>query len=58
MDKMDIKVLGAGCSNCSKLERMVIDVLTGLNKKTNVAHVKDFLRNCILWSNANTSSGY
>ncbi|MDF9409693.1 thioredoxin family protein [Pelotomaculum isophthalicicum JI] len=38
---MDIKVLGAGCANCNKLEQMVIDVLRELNEEANVSHVKD-----------------
>ncbi len=39
---MDIKVLGAGCANCNKLEQMLVEVLTELNEKANVAHVRDF----------------
>ncbi|OPX87245.1 MAG: hypothetical protein A4E53_02562 [Pelotomaculum sp. PtaB.Bin104] len=39
---MEIKVLGAGCANCNKLEQMVIEVLDELNEKTSIAHVKDF----------------
>lgn len=39
---MDIKVLGAGCAKCNKLEQMVIEVLAGLNENANVAHVRDF----------------
>lgn len=39
---MDIKVLGAGCANCNKLEQMVFDVLAELNADANVTHVTDF----------------
>jgi small redox-active disulfide protein 2 len=39
---MDIKVLGAGCTNCNKLEQMVFDVLAEQNIDAGVMHVKDF----------------
>jgi len=39
---MDIKVLGAGCANCNKLEQMVFDVLAELDADANVMHVTDF----------------
>lgn len=39
---MDIKVLGAGCANCNKLEQMVFDVLAELDADANVTHVTDF----------------
>jgi len=39
---MDIKILGAGCANCNKLEQMVLEVLKNLNEEANVEHVKDF----------------
>lgn len=39
---MDIKVLGAGCANCNKLEQMVFDVLAELNADASVTHVTDF----------------
>ena len=39
---MDIKVLGSGCANCNKLEKMVFDVLAELNADGNVTHVTDF----------------
>jgi predicted DsbA family dithiol-disulfide isomerase len=39
---MDIKVLGAGCAKCDKLEQMVIEVLGELNEKADIDHVKDF----------------
>lgn len=39
---MDIKVLGSGCANCNKLEKMVIDVLAEFNEKAEVSHVKDY----------------
>ena len=39
---MDIKVLGAGCAKCNKLEQMVFDVLAELNADANVTHVTDF----------------
>ena len=38
---MDIKVLGAGCANCNKLEQMVFDVLAELNADASVIHVTD-----------------
>jgi len=39
---MEIKVLGAGCANCNKLEQMVFDVLAEQNIDANVMHVTDF----------------
>lgn len=39
---MDIKVLGAGCANCNKLEQMVFDVLAELDADASVTHVRDF----------------
>jgi len=39
---MEIKVLGAGCANCNKLEQMTIEVLAELNEKADIGHVKDF----------------
>jgi small redox-active disulfide protein 2 len=39
---MEIKVLGSGCANCNKLEKMVVEVLSELSEKTEVAHVRDF----------------
>ena len=39
---MEIKVLGSGCANCNKLEKMVMEVLNELNEKAEVAHVRDF----------------
>lgn len=39
---MDIKVLGAGCANCNKLEQMVFDVLAEQNIDASVSHVRDF----------------
>lgn len=39
---MDIKVLGAGCAKCNKLEQMVIDILAELNEDVSIAHVRDF----------------
>lgn len=39
---MNIKVLGAGCANCNKLEQMVFDVLAELNVDANVTHVTEF----------------
>ena len=38
---MDIKVLGAGCANCNKLEQMVFDVLAEQNIDASVVHVTD-----------------
>lgn len=39
---MDIKVLGAGCANCNKLEQMVFNVLAELNIDASVTHITDF----------------
>lgn len=39
---MEIKVLGAGCANCNKLEQMVFDVLAEQNIDASVTHVRDF----------------
>lgn len=39
---MDIKVLGAGCANCSNLEKLVFDVLAELNADADVSKVTDF----------------
>lgn len=39
---MDIKVLGAGCANCNKLEQMVFNVLAELNADASVTHITDF----------------
>lgn len=39
---MDIKVFGAGCANCNKLEQMVFDVLAENDIDASVTHVTDF----------------
>ncbi len=39
---MEIKVLGAGCANCNKLEQMVFDVLAEQNIDAAVSHVREF----------------
>ncbi|MHB9094155.1 MAG: thioredoxin family protein [Eubacteriales bacterium] len=39
---MDIKVLGAGCANCNKLEQMVFDVLAEHDIDASVTHVTDY----------------
>lgn len=39
---MDIKVLGAGCANCNKLEQMVFDVVAELDVDASVFHVTDY----------------
>lgn len=39
---MEIKVLGAGCANCNKLEQMVFDVLAEQDIDASVTHVRDF----------------
>lgn len=39
---MDIKVLGAGCANCNKLEQMVFNVLAEQNIDAGVTHITDF----------------
>ena len=41
MNSLDIKVLGPGCTNCNKLEKMVFDVLAELNADANVSKVTD-----------------
>lgn len=38
---MDIKVLGAGCANCNKLEQMVFDVLAEQDIDAAVTHITD-----------------
>jgi hypothetical protein len=38
---MDIKVLGAGCSQCHALTRMIMEVLTELKLPAGVDHVAD-----------------
>jgi hypothetical protein len=38
---LDVKILGAGCVNCDKLEQMVYRVMTGANLVGNVEHVRD-----------------
>lgn len=38
---MDIKVLGAGCANCNKLEQMVFNVLAEHDIDASVVHVTD-----------------
>ncbi len=38
---LDIKVLGAGCDQCNKLEQLVMQTLTGLNIPANVEHIMD-----------------
>ena len=39
---MKILVLGPGCSNCKKLEKVVHDALTRLNVKADVEKVEDW----------------
>jgi small redox-active disulfide protein 2 len=38
---MDIKVLGGGCANCNRLEKMVKDTLVELNIDAEIGHVRD-----------------
>jgi len=38
---MDIKIPGADCANCNKLEQMVLGVLKYLNAEADVEHAKD-----------------
>ncbi len=38
---LDIKVLGAGCDQCNKLEQLVMQTLTDLNIPANVEHIMD-----------------
>lgn len=39
--KLDIKVLGPGCSRCQQLEKDVVNVLADMNVTANVQKVKD-----------------
>jgi small redox-active disulfide protein 2 len=39
---MDVKVLGAGCANCHKLEERAREALTGLGAEGTVEMVTDF----------------
>jgi len=39
---MEIKVLGSGCPNCQKLEKMTINALAELDVAANVDKVTDF----------------
>ena len=38
---LEIRVLGAGCPSCEKLEQDVLSVLTELNMIADVAHIRD-----------------
>lgn len=38
---LDIKVLGAGCTQCHELSRIIMDVLTELNLSAGFEHVMD-----------------
>ncbi len=38
---LDVKILGAGCVNCDKLEQTVYKVMTSANLVGNVEHVRD-----------------
>ncbi len=38
---MEIKVFGAGCANCNRLEQMVMDVLAEKDIDASVLHVTD-----------------
>lgn len=38
---LDVKVLGAGCSQCHQLTQMIMEVLTELQLPANVDHVTD-----------------
>jgi small redox-active disulfide protein 2 len=40
--KMEIKVLGPGCSNCQDMERRVKQALSELNIQANVIKVTDY----------------
>ncbi|PKM46358.1 MAG: thioredoxin family protein [Firmicutes bacterium HGW-Firmicutes-8] len=42
MNRVDIKILGPGCANCSSLEKLVFNVLAELNADANVSKVTDF----------------
>jgi hypothetical protein len=39
---LDIKVLGAGCTQCHHLTQLVMEVLTELNMPAGVDHITDF----------------
>jgi len=41
VEGLDVKILGAGCVNCDKLEQMVYKVMTAANLVGNVEHVRD-----------------
>ena len=38
---MEIKVLGPGCANCTRLEQEVMQVLTEMELAANIEHVTD-----------------
>lgn len=42
IQEMEIKVLGAGCANCDKLERLVVEVLKELKEVAAITHIRDF----------------
>ncbi len=39
---MDIKVLGGGCANCKRLEKIVRDVVTEMGVDATISKVTDF----------------
>ena len=41
MAELEIKILGAGCPNCQKLERDVIDALSELKLAADVEHIRE-----------------
>jgi len=41
---LDIKVLGPGCTNCVKLERMVKEVMSQYELEANIEKVTDYKR--------------
>ncbi|MDD9301309.1 MAG: thioredoxin family protein [Desulfobacter sp.] len=38
---MEIKVLGAGCANCDKLEMSLMDLIQKMGVTANLEHVRD-----------------
>lgn len=40
---MDIKVLGPGCNNCTKMEELAKEAVSGLGIKANVEKISDIV---------------
>lgn len=43
MDKMEIKILGTGCTKCKSLEKATREVVDELNLDANVTKVEDIM---------------